>query len=521
MKSLRIAALLALVASTFSLSTMAAATETHQADFAYSLGSLAEGAIVGECRAMATLFSPGNGSFTFDSNGGVLEHYTTVFNYTTIDPQNEEGTRVPLGVNQSQHDQSLSPGRGVVSWEEGGKNRIFGNGWPYETDAARLRFAANYTAQSLRTGPPSVVDAGDFLVKDGDAVKLDLNGVRGTNAVVDLATGSINITGDLSIYLEAAHIQGPDGFSFQAPPYWENVTNYETDLVGYYQVRLHHIVLRLNEARIQLSASQADLACQGGSGRIEGSILAYGARGHVQAANETVEFDRQELLIQGSLDYEESVHQTENNSPGSPVAFIGQGQFTTVGIDFANTGIVAGPIPWADVGFWTLLIAGAATAAAYLAKTFWPLYTRLEKPVLLDHVTRTHVVEALRTNPWMNVADLQKSTGLGRSTVRYQLAVLARHGLVKERRTTWGSRFAVRMDGIALPSPPVDPIVTILRREAGTSPVRLSILMRLVQSERSLSRMGTWKAIQRCVREGSVTLERREGGVWLRCQPDS
>ncbi|HUR69100.1 MAG TPA: helix-turn-helix domain-containing protein, partial [Candidatus Thermoplasmatota archaeon] len=85
-------------------------------------------------------------------------------------------------------------------------------------------------------------------------------------------------------------------------------------------------------------------------------------------------------------------------------------------------------------------VAATASVAAPAAGALWErlrrlgflalLYSRIAKERLLDHGTRERLLDAIRAQPGLAVADLAEAARVPRNTVTYHLRVLEREGLV-------------------------------------------------------------------------------------------
>lgn len=477
------------------------------AEFGYSLGGAASGKIAGGCSTLAVLPHEGMPvTLAIETDGGILEHYTTTWNTTVVAPRSANPTVVGSEVKQTRSpDAPLAPGSLLIDSPSNGRFYVFGPDWP----AIRTgRLVGTFELEHMRTAPlADAVEAGTFFVKDAGAVATLDKAVPGPNRVLEGRNGTLTVQGDATVYLEAATIYDAQSGRRELPPAHESTTVADSDLVLHQQHRHHHALLRLTNARMAFDPDVVTFACAEVEAAVDGTFIAHGAAGEIRAGDQVLAFGPADLSLAGKFQLKEWM--TPAESPPS-VQGMAAGTFSVVGLDFQDTGLAS------KVPALVAAAAGAASLAALLGLLGWRLYTRLQKPVLLDLETRTTLHDAVRANPWATVADLQRVTGLSRSSVRYQLSVLRRHGLVRSQRVSGRPRVALVEDGT--PAPPTDPITTTLETSLRPGPRRMAEVMRVLMAEHQFSRFGAWKAVRRATSEGLVEIQRDRREVWVRCR---
>jgi DNA-binding transcriptional ArsR family regulator len=508
------AAVAALLVLAPAVALASSAARASVAEYEYGLGSAASGKVKGHCVSAAVLFPMGvAGVFALEADGGVLEEYVTQWNTTVVLPDSGNPVIMPEAPRQTPLESvELPAGRTTIDWGTGARVRAFGEGWPGTEPSTPLRsFVAEFDVEGLRTQPPNLdFDAGEYFVPKGEAVGSMKGGVLGWNREVEAYRGTVHVAGNLTFYLEAARVEDPSGRTHELPPAHRTEPVADTPAARRSHHEHRHALLRVSHARLALDAAQAAFGCRDLEATIHGTLVAHGARGHVQAGDERAEFGPADLSVGGRFALTETFVDGGANAPMS-VSGRAEGDFDVVGFDFA-------PAPVGIAPAVVAVAVGSLALAILLAVAGWRLYTRLQTPHLLDLETRGLVYDALRSNPWSTFADIQRATGLNRSTVRYQLAVLLRHGLVRRERAGPVARFAPQADA-QVPPPPVDPVVQTLQDQLRPGAARLADVMRALMERHEYSRYGAWKAVRRATREGRIRVDRDGKGVWVRCTP--
>ena len=504
--------LLTLAGSTL-VQGVAGSVPDARARLEYTAGHAMDGRIDGGCVGHAVLVEGSRlARLEFASAGGFFERYTTELTTAAILPQQEDAARFLIDADQTRIDREVPGGTGRVLLEPTARVRIFGEHWPLpappvEVVPFQVRMVGNAsTAQPLTND----LRTGDVYVERDGVVWNHLTSVPGWVRLVHLRGGAVEIRGNLTLYVDSALVEVGSDFREDLPPHRETVATYENGAAAFYRFRFHHGLVRLNDARILIDPSDAPFACSALQAELEGTLTAFAARGRISAGSRTVEFERREASLSGRFSVLEAP--VTDGGEGSPaVVAEASGSFDAVGLDFADAGLFTPRTP-PEVAAWTLA-ALVAAALGYAAKMGWPLYTRLVRHRLLDSETRSLIVEALRATPWMAIRQLQDATGLARSTLRYQLGVLRRHGLVRRLAAAGLERFAPADLAVA---PPEADLRRILRASPATGTRRLAEVMRLLRAEADYSRFGAWKAVRRAARDGELALERRGREVWVR-----
>jgi len=506
-------AFLSVLAGVVLLSTIGAGADgtDDSADFEYALGSAASGTILSHCDASAILFpAASTHALRFSSREAVLERYTTEWNTTTLLPASGQPLVVPSAARQW-HDEpvTLHAGEGELSWDEAGRAQIFGPSWPDSAvNNTEEHFAVELRTDALRTGPPGVVgDAGKFYVEQGREAALLQAAVPGWNRLVQTGSGTARVSGSLAVYLEEAKILDAAAVAYDLPPAHERRTIAETAVAASYQNLHRHAILRLTDAILDVDAPQVSFACKGMQSSINGTLLAHEASGRLHAGGEETSFGPIDLSIGGRYTLSEDVTSSPQGAP--TVRGQASGAFTIVGFDFKDSGL---GVPFSPLAAAT---AGAFLVGVLLTVLGWRLYTRLEKPVLLELETRTAIYEAIRANPWSTATHLSRATGFSRSTVRYQLGVLHRHGLIRSQSIGERPRYALL--GTDVPPRPEDPVRDALELALRDGPQRLSHVMRVLIEGHEYSRFGAWKAIRRAAGDGAIQVQRNGAEVWVEC----
>lgn len=486
----------------------------HIATFEFASGSLATGTWEGTCVGRGALFDDHfPARFDFHSLGGILEEYTTEWNATAVNPHNGNGMIVPLNAHQTQTKRVVASGDGRVSWNSTGKGRIFGEHWPLPDSPLTVApFEIRFTAKHVRTMlPANGFEQGEYYVQKGNTLWTYHGSITGWNRFADF-DGRVHLHGNLSIYLESATVVSP-GFEMTLPPRRENATTIGNDLVAYWRVRLHDAILRLQDAEVSFDGRLPQFICGGLRAQAVGSIVAYDAQGEIQARDRSLNFTRRELSLAGSFHYREEPVDVGPNSTGR-IAAEARGSFSAAELDFLPA-IPANPMRLAlPLTLWSLVAAGLGAVLVQLYRLGWginSLFTRLQRESILDQGTRNILTETLTQNPWATLAEIQRLTRFGRSTIRYHLRVLSHHGLVQARLVRGVPRFAVHV-GTEVDGNPLERIITSRVREG---PQRLGTLVREVMTAQGYSRYGAEKAVHRIAASYALEVRRTGREVWI------
>lgn len=525
MGTLRLGVIWGLIGLSFLAGAAAASPALDWANVEYRLGSDFVGLATGTCEAPALFLAPGGGRLAFESQGGRWIEDVVDFDYAIADPGGPNQQYHPLPSSVERSDDPVPPGTGEIAWGPKATGHLYAAPGPIGPDLGRLQ-AGFSTARFATTGLVDHVAATTTFEEEpltGQAVYVFAD-VEGPMRWVDLSNGTLQVGGDLVLYLEDATARFAAGDEFDVPARWENVSS--TGASGVAEVRerlVHYAWLRLEGARVNVDAG-ARLLCDGFSGALAGTLNLYQARGAAGVEDQQVTIERNELTLEGEFEWTEA-------ADGDAMRGSGSGRFDAVGVDFAPAAVreaVPGELSLQEIGFWASLVATAGAALYYGGRFAIPLFSRLTQSDVLDHPSRKFLLEAIRARPNINLHELTKLAGITKSEVRYHTRVLEAHGHVRSRRLHQERLFVAKDTirevgrGILAATPELitrnDPVVGAIMqripREGGT---RLNPLLVEVAAVEGISRPGAWKGVLRAERYGFLSREKQGREVWVRC----
>lgn len=496
--------------------------------FSLSRGLRASGTISASCVALgAVIADKAAGGFAFRSEGGIVEEYTTEWNFTTITPGNPNGMLVPINGHQNWRSSPVPAGSGHIDWTTPARVRVFQANWVAHPQVPLVPFGASFNTTEVHVGPvgASFDDGAYFVAYDAGPPDEQLSGnvstremgIWGWGQEVQAGNGRVSVGGNVTLYLYHANVTVDPGYRHEVPSYWENVTHAETVVVGYERVRIHHALVHLQDFHAELPGPSASVVCAATDARLEGALVAFDAKGTLSYAGENRSFDRRELSLNGAFRLHAAPREVDRGLPGS-VDADAAGHFSALGLDFAPVQAPAAAGHVAEkIGFWSLALA-AVGSVAFAVKSLLGHYTRLEKPRLLEAGQRAAIHDALRMRPWSRQADLHRLTSLPRSTLRHHLRTLRQHGVIRVDGPPARARYALAGAGAA-PVAVLDEGADAVREQVLHGPRRLADVMRALTGLFDVSRQAAWKMVNRARESGRVVTRRSGREVWVWSAP--
>lgn len=494
----------------------------HVADFDYELGSAVAGQLSGSCAAAGVLFGRTDPApLRLTSRGGVWEHFVTEVKYAVARPQAEDPFAQEVEKTQTRTALDVPAGEGVITWSPAGIVHAYASPGPLAAESGT--FHAAFMAASLRTDPlTNRLATTSFFVQTPNGIVAQEGAIQGWNRVARLGPGELRISGNLTLYLEAAEADFGPTFRERMPPFREQVSaTPDNPAAAYWIVRYHHAFLSLSDAQAVLPADRAPLVCQALDARVDGSLLAWKAVGTLHVAGETIRFARQELLLDGRFELHEAPTARDPEEP-STVRATGTGHFRRVNLDFGLP-LDPGHDSWRvakRIGLWATVSAGLSSLTYVGAKWLGPLFSRLREEQVEEHPARRRLLEALGANPGSTLTGLIRLLALDPSSTRYHLRILIQRGRIRTEKVAGHRRFWVRGG----PVPDARALVVrydpVVHRVLGFVPrdgTRMRDLLGSLHGELGISKPGAFKAVLRAERYGLVQRTREAQGVWVRC----
>jgi DNA-binding MarR family transcriptional regulator len=494
------------------LALCATVASADQAFFVYELGALVEGSIESSCRA-GGLFLEGAGALVVNARTARYERYETRINFTRVgsDPPQV----VELDRSQSVHATPLEGERLEIAWGHEGVVRIFGRPGPLAPGSHS--FDAAFSASSLHAMPVAARIPGVYFVREGlnaldNATGQDIRtvygGIGGRVRDITLADGNIAVTGDLTIYLQAASISA-GAFRERLPAYRENATVLP-GAVGVETLRIHHAFLHVENASLMTPPSR--LYCRDIAGQVEGRLLAWQATGTASLDERRIEFDRQDVEIIGSIAWTESL--VEGPGDGGRVRAQAEGSFRMVGVDHEPMAAAVKDLPLAQVGLAATLLALLAAALYAVPKYLLPLFSRIADHEIDAAPSRRLILDAVHANPGASLRRVASVVGMSETVVRYHTARLERAGRLTSVRSGRERRLFLHR------AQPPDPVAldrlghAVLERFGGRRVAQIEVL-RTLAAELGVSRPGVFKALRRLERRGRLMRHHDGRRVWV------
>ncbi len=486
----------------------AVAASEGRIEFRYGLGSTVEGDLAGSCDGRALLLGGAPAAVHVSSAQPRLRVYETQITSTRLAPESGAPVLLDRKAEQTVRDVAVPAGGLDISWPDASRAILFERG--AFLDAADP-FQVTFTAHGARLGPAvGNHPMGSFWVDRGDGPIESLAGVVGWGRDVELDHAAVRATGDATLYLEHATIEGA-GFREALPPYKAQTETSGAGVVTTKE-RLVHALLDVPGVLLETDLAGLRTICADLRMDVDGRFTAYDARGTAWANGEELAFERRELTLLGDFRLDET---PQGGDPArgarTDVEAQGAGSFDAIGLDFA---LVAADTPLAGAGRVAVGLAVAAGLGFGLWKLAAFLFTRLRPDELLEQGGRRRIAEAVQANPGTTIVALQELTGMSSTNVRYHLSVLRRHGRIRAFKLQGSWRYApMQHDVHALQRRSLlesDPKLQRLVELVGQNPVPAGALVESLRVEWGLSRSGTWNLIDRAT-HGNLILKERDG----------
>lgn len=500
--------------------------------FTYALGSTAMGTITGNLSAAAYYAPEGRpGDLEFVSDGGTWTHFVTEFNYTVLQPQDDEKKQIQeVTRRQWNTTQRLPPGRGMIEWPVAGVVRVYAA--PGPLDPQRSTFNVQFHANEVRTDSLVKSDPYAYIVKHGNDPAEDATGLnvythfgatRGWGAYVHLANATARIHGDVTLFLQHATVTVGDDWDASTPQSWERV--YESppnEVAQVVTARYHHAFLTLENARFEAKQPDAPYFSQAVHARVVGTFSANQARGQWSHAGEAVAFRDQRLDIEGAFWWHEAPTTYDASQEAVANADL-DGRFRRVLVDHdavyaAPTlgGFAVGGVAWWTAATATILGVGYTLAK----KAWWPLFTRFTPKQLNSHPKRQDLLQTIRKHPGLGIRALAARLGYTEYSTRHHLKLLEDHKRVVSRRVHHERLYwlkGAQPTNVAALAQSHDAALRLVQRAATPNGIPINRAVALLRKSLGLSRSGAYKALERAQRHGIVKRRTKDSKELIPC----